>query len=181
MTMLFRTFIGLSIIWALLLSPAAVGEAEAQAQNRVDAKRDWSVFVAGEGANRICWIVTRPTKSVALRGGQQVSVNRGEIFLMVAVRPADNVANEISFTSGYPFKKGSEVEAKVGSAAFTLFTDGENAWLSGPDQDAKLVASFRKGLNATVKGVSSRGTTTVDTFSLLGFTAALESAQTRCK
>jgi hypothetical protein len=31
-----------------------------------------------------------------------------------------------------------------------------------------------------VTGVSSRGTTTKDTFSLLGFTAALDEAERRC-
>ena len=164
------------LVAGLLALPAA-----AQVQNRVDAKDDWSVFVAGEGEQKICWIVTRPTKSVALRGGKQVSVNRGEIFLMVAVRPADGVENEVSFTSGYPFRKGSEVEVEVGSDSFTMFTDGENAWLEGPGQDAEAVAAFKRGLDTTVEGVSSRGTTTVDTFSLIGFTAALGVAQDRCE
>jgi hypothetical protein len=32
-----------------------------------------------------------------------------------------------------------------------------------------------------VSGVSSRGTTTEDTFSLMGFTAALNDAEARCR
>jgi len=38
----------------------------------------------------------------------------------------------------------------------------------------------RLGADAVVTGVSSRGTTTRDTVSLFGFTAAVEDAQARC-
>jgi hypothetical protein len=62
-----------------------------------------------------------------------------------------------------------------------MFTDGENAWAPTPADDSQLVKAFRAGVDVIVEGVSTRGTTTVDTFSLLGFTAALESAQGRCK
>jgi hypothetical protein len=39
---------------------------------------------------------------------------------------------------------------------------------------------MKRGSNAIVTAVSSRGTTTKDTFSLLGFTAAVEDAEARC-
>lgn len=151
-----------------------------QTQSRVDAKRDWSIFEAPQAGGKICWIVSRPTKSAALRGGKQVGVNRGDIFLMVAVRPADDVKNEVSFIAGYPFKKGSEVETQVGSTTISLFTDGENAWAPSPADDDRLVAAFERGVDVQLRGTSARGTTTVDTFSLLGFTAALDAARERC-
>ena len=44
-----------------------------------------------------------------------------------------------------------------------------------------MVASMRRGSTAVVTGVSSRGTTTVDNFSLSGFTAAVNEAESRCK
>jgi len=40
---------------------------------------------------------------------------------------------------------------------------------------------MKAGSSAIVTGRSARGTVTKDTFSLLGFTAALEEAATRCK
>ena len=43
-----------------------------------------------------------------------------------------------------------------------------------------IVAALRRGSTATVTGVSARGTTTVDTFSLSGFTAAVGDAEKRC-
>ncbi|MGF1500178.1 MAG: invasion associated locus B family protein [Paracoccaceae bacterium] len=177
---IFHVFAAMAAI-CVAVTPAAV----AQTQTRVDASRDWSVFEATQNGTKVCWIVSMPTKSVALRGGNQVEVRRGDIFLMVAnrvseSRPGENATNEVNFVAGYPFKAGSEVEVTVGSESFTMFTDGENAWTPSPSEDQKLVSAFRRGVNARVEGVSSRGTTTVDTFSLLGFTAALESATGRC-
>ncbi|MEM9783444.1 MAG: invasion associated locus B family protein [Pseudomonadota bacterium] len=165
---------------AAMAVTVTAGAAIALTANRVDAKRDWSIFEAEGESGKVCWIVTQPKSSAAFRDGKSVEVRRGDIFLMVAVRPAENVTNEVSFIAGYPFQQGTTVEAKVGSAEFTMFTDGENAWPRSADEDDDVVGAFRRGSNAEVRGVSSRGTTTVDTFSLLGFTAALRTATDRC-
>jgi hypothetical protein len=159
---------------ALLVTVPAAG------QTRVDAKKDWSIFEAGEGGSKVCWIVSQPKSTSATRGGQTVQVNRGDIFLMVAVRPADDVRNEVSYLSGYPFKEGSNVTVTVGSNNYTLFTNGENAWTQSGAEDDQITAAFRAGADARVTGESSRGTTTRDVFSLSGFTAALDAARQRC-
>lgn len=171
-------FVLLAVCLAIVAGPYS---AAAQTQQRVDAKKDWSIFQAGSNNQKVCWIVSQPTKTAAYRNGKTVSVQRGDIFLMVSIRPADGVKSEISFLSGYPFKKGSEVKAVVGSDNFTLFTEGENAWAPSSEDDASLVAAFRAGASARIEGESSRGTKTVDTFSLSGFTAALDAAAALCK
>jgi len=157
----------------------------AVAQDRVDAKKDWSIFVSGEGAKKVCWIVSQPTKKVAKNpAGRVIPVQRSDIFLMVAVRKADGVKNEVSFLSGYPFQKGSKVSIVVatrgGKSTYTLFTDGENAWTASSADDDALTKAFRAGRTAVVTGKSGRGNTTIDTFSLSGFTAAIRSAAQRC-
>jgi hypothetical protein len=40
---------------------------------------------------------------------------------------------------------------------------------------------MRRGAEAKVTGLSTRGTTTIDTFSLIGFTAAVTEAEERCR
>ncbi|MEM0942948.1 MAG: invasion associated locus B family protein [Pseudomonadota bacterium] len=176
----FRFIIKAVAVAVVTAMPLIGSGAQAQTQSRVEAHRDWAVFEAGEGAQKVCWIVSLPTEKTATRGGKPADVNRGDIFLMVAVRPADGVKNEVSYISGYPFKQGSEVGVQVGSRGFTLFTEGENAWLPTPAEDDQAVAAFRAGATARITGLSSRGTTTVDTFSLSGFTAAIRSATRRC-
>ena len=167
---------------AIALGVTAGGAA---AQSRVDAKKDWSIFEATSSGAKVCWIVSQPTKKVAKRGGKEVTVKRSDIFLMVAVRKADKVKNEVSFLAGYPFKTGSKVEVRVvsskGNSSYEMFTDGENAWTRSPTEDDKLTAAFKDGREAILSGTSKRGTVTTDWFSLQGFTAAIEAAQDRCK
>ncbi len=171
----------IALLAGVLTGVVGPGAAGAQTQQRVDAKKDWSIFQAGAEGQKVCWIVSQPTRTAAFRNGKSVQVQRGDIFLMISIRPADGVTSEVSFLSGYPFKKGSEVKVSVGGKKFTLFTEGENAWAPSTKDDAALVDAFRRGARAKVRGVSTRGTKTIDTFSLSGFTAALAAASDLCK
>jgi hypothetical protein len=167
---------------AVCLALAGAGPAFAQSAERVAAHTDWAVFVAGNPKE--CYIVSPPTNSVARRDGSPTEVNRGDIRLFVAFRPGEGVSNEVSFTGGYPFREGSTVTLEVGSDRFAMGPGagdaGEWAWTS-PDEDANAVAALKRGANAKLTGTSSRGTTTIDTFSLMGFTAAVQDAEARCK
>jgi hypothetical protein len=170
----------IALVAAALLGAFGHGPAPAQVQESVGSEDDWSIFEASANGSKVCWIASQPTKSAAYRDGKLVEVRRGDIFLMVSVRPNDGVKNEVSFISGYPFKSGSEVETKVGDKSFTMFTEGENAWAQSSADDDAIVNAFRAGVDAKVEGISSRGTRTVDTFSLIGFTAALDKAASLC-
>ena len=47
--------------------------------------------------------------------------------------------------------------------------------------DKEIITAMKRGAKAVITGRSSRGTKTEDTFSLKGFTAAVEDASKRCK
>lgn len=170
------------LIAVMVMGSAWSGAAFAQTEyERTTATRDWSVFQAGEGASKVCWTLSKPKKSEARRGGARATVNRGDIYLMVAVRPAQGVRNEVSTVIGYTFRDKSTVRVDIGSGTFSMFTDGANAWLENAAADDQMVAAMKRGADAVLTGVSSRGTTTIDTYSLLGFTAALDEAQRLCR
>ena len=59
-------------------------------------------------------------------------------------------------------------------------TEGERAWPRDPRDDNKLVRAMKGGLNMVVTGRSTRGTKTTDTYSLLGFTAAMNAIDKAC-
>lgn len=149
-----------------------------ESSNRVAAKTDWSVFVEENPTE--CWGVSSPKTTVNSRDGKPVSVTRGDILLFVTFRPGAGAAGEVSFTGGYPFAGGSTVTVEVGDSSFELFTEGEWAWPASPEDDAKLVTALKRGSEAKLTARSSRGTRTEDTFSLMGFTAAMEEAEQRC-
>lgn len=156
----------------------AAGLAQAQeSSNRVDVKTDWSVFA--ETSPKECWGVSSPKETVNSRDGKPVSVRRGDILLFVTYRP--NAAGEISFTGGYPFATGSTVSLDVDGTRFELISDGEWAWPGTKDDDATILAAMKKGTTAVLSARSGKGTQTKDTFSLRGFTAAVDEASKRCK
>ncbi len=173
--------------WVKVLAVAvgslwAVGaQAQATSENQVAAMTNWSVFEHKEADKRECWAVSTATQSVNTRDGQVVAVNRSEILLMVSYVPTENAQGQVGFTGGYPFAGGSTVTLEIGGTNYVLITDGEWAWPASPGDDAKIVAAMKRGADATLSARSSRGTKTADTFSLLGFTAAVEDADKRCK
>lgn len=152
--------------------------AAAQTANRVEAFRDWSVFTADDNGP-VCWIATEPKSSEARRGGSVVSVRRGDIYLMVAVRPRQGVESEVSFVAGYPIRPNSEPRVQIGSDRLEMFVEGEHAW-PRPEDDAEMIRAMRAGVTAVVTAVSARGTQTTDRFSLLGFTDAFDKARELC-
>lgn len=162
---------------ALVLNgPALAQETDAL----VSVQTDWSVFNPPEEPKE-CFAVTQPKETVNTKDGQPVSVQRSEIRLFVTFRPGAGAAGEISFTGGYPFAPGSTVNVAIDGATFELFTDGEWGWPGSTTDDAALLAAMKKGTTAVMTAQSAKGTKTVDTFSLRGFTAALTEAEARCK
>ena len=100
---------------------------------------------------------------------------------MVFFRPGASVSGQVAFSGGYPFANGSTVSVDISGTTFELFTEGEWAWPATAADDAKMVTAMKRGANAVLTAVSTRGTSTKDTFPLLGFTAACEDAERRCQ
>lgn len=148
-----------------------------ESTNVVANATDWSVFVDGDPQE--CWGVSKPKETVNSKDGAPVSVRRGEILLFVTYRKG-GAQGEISFSGGYPFAGGSTVALQVDDKQFDLFTNGEWAWPASPEEDATIMAALKAGGSAKLTGRSGRGTQTEDTFSLLGFTAAVDEAAKRC-
>jgi hypothetical protein len=171
--------IALGVVGALaLLAPAGAMAQEEQSTNRVAAETDWSVFVEDDPTE--CWAVSQPKETVNTRDGRVVAVRRGEILLFTFFRPGAGIEGQVTFTGGYPFAEGSTVNVNIGGTEFELYTDGEWAWPATPEDDRRIIAAMKAGADAVLTARSTRGTTTKDTFSLMGYTAALEEAQRRC-
>lgn len=172
MTLLTKGILGASLL-ALTLSGTAFAQVST---NRVAANTDWSVFV--EGTPPECWGVSAPKETVNTKDGKPAQVRRGDILLFITFRPG--AKGEVSFTGGYPFAPGSTVGLDVGGTKFDLFSDGEWAWAGSPDDDAKIIEALKAGSSAVLTAKSAKGTQTQDTFSLSGFSAAVDEASKRC-
>ncbi len=175
-----RFYSGLLTASLLLSGAGAFAQGAEESTNLVNSETDWSVFVEDDPTQ--CWVVSTPASWQATRDGQDVTqdVNRGEIMMFVTFWPSQDRLGEVSFTGGYPFADGSTVQVAIGSSTFDLFTEGEMAWALSVQDDNRIITAMRGGAEAVLTAESSRGTQTQDTFSLLGFTAAVEDAEVRC-
>ena len=135
----------------------------------------WESQYSGKGKDKICFAVSIPTKM------SPANLNRAESRIFVTFRPNDGVSNEISVTNGYPFKKKSNVNVNVGNAQFKFETKGNFAWMTSLDDELKMIRAMKKANKAQVIGVSSRGNKTRDTYSMMGFTDAYNTARKNCK
>jgi invasion protein IalB len=157
-----------------LLALLLTGPAAAQAIERLSNHRDWSAFRYKEDGENVCYMASSPKKA------EGDYTQRGDVFAIVTHRPASNRIGEISINAGYTYKKDSSVRLKIGSKNWDLFTDGSSAWAPSAQDDKAIVKAMRAGSSMVVKGTSSRGTLTTDTYSLLGFSKALGAIDKAC-
>lgn len=152
----------------------------AQQLQSVSSSKDWTVFV-DQNNSKHCYVASAPSSKKAVRDGKVVEVNRGDIRLYVGVK---NGATEPSFMAGYPLANDKAVGVKIGGKTWSYLTNpssnAEFAWPQ-PQNDSEIINAMKAGVDVEVTAQSQRGTTTVDNFSLSGFTKAFNAAVERCK
>ncbi len=159
---------------ALLIALVALPVAQAQGIKTIGIFGDWSAFQFSEDGNPACYMSSEPTKAT---GNYK---KRGEVFAIITHRPAEKRIGEVSIIAGYTSQKDSAVKVAIGTQGFELFTQDDGAWAPDAATDKKLVRAMKKGNRMVVKGTSSRGTPTTDTFSLKGFTKAYNAIGKAC-
>lgn len=148
--------------------------ANAQAPELIGNYGDWAAYSFAENGNKVCYMVSQPKKA---EGNYS---KRGDVFALVTHRPGENTKNVFSYITGYTFKEGSDVTVNVNDERYTLFTQKDMAWTPDQSTDNKMTDALRKGSNMIVKGTSSRGTLTTDTFSLKGSGGAHDAISKAC-
>ena len=138
---------------------------------------DWGAYTATPGGKKICFALAKP-KSAETRPPDRP---RNEPYMFISSRPAEKVANEVSIIVGYPFKTSTEATAEVGATTFALYTQGDGAWIKNAGEEAHMVDAMRQGESVVVKGMSSHGTQSTDTYSLQGLSEALDRVAQECK
>lgn len=134
----------------------------------------WWAYSEGAGDNRVCYAGSRPSKKEGKVPG------RRDAYLLVTNRPGQKAAGEISLSSGYPFKDGSDAVASVGDKKFKMFTRGDNAWTYDAQADKAMLGALKSGKQIVVKGTAKTGQLTTDTYSLGGFPKALAAIDKAC-
>ncbi len=137
---------------------------------------DWGAYTANPGGKKICFAIAKPTSAETKPPNRP----RNQPYMFITTRPSDKVVNEISVAIGYPFKSGSESTIVIGSTTYALYTEGDGAWIKNAAEESHMIDEMRSAESAVVKGVSSRGTLTTDTYSLRGIAQALDRVGQEC-
>lgn len=138
---------------------------------------DWGAYTASPGGKKICFAIAKPTTAETKPPNRP----RDQAYMFITTRPADKVSNEVSIAIGYPLKVGSEASIEVGPTTFALYTQGDGAWIKNTAEQAHMVELMRQGDTAVVKGESTRGTQSTDTYSLKGLSEALDRVAQECQ
>ena len=163
-------FSGLAAPLVLAAVLAAPLPAMAQDGEVIGESGRWTAFRAGSDDKLVCFITSEPTKFE----GNYDRDNRGETRVFVTHHgPETEDRSVVSSVAGYRFKEGEEVVFDIDGKKFTLFSVETRAWATQPKQDKELTRAMKRGKRLKVTGVSSRGNTTIDTYSLTGFTKAM--------
>ena len=158
----------------LVLLAAAPRIGQAQEVEYLGTNRDWHAFQYVENGNRVCYMASRPLEE---EGDYTV---RGDVFVLVTHRPAENSRDVVSFIAGYSFASDREVSVTIGGDTFRLFTEDDTAWARDEATDRRLIQAMRRGADMVVRGTSARGTLTTDTYSLFGFSATYSQIGEAC-
>ena len=121
--------------------------------------------------NDYCYIGSAPTQSDLPEGKK-----RGDVYILV-YKINKKLEAIVQINSGYPYKADEAVNVRIDKKNYEFYADQDSAWTNN---DSEVIYAMKKGINLTVFGISSRGTKTIDTYTLNGFTTAYNQLTKDC-
>ena len=152
--------------------------AAADAPTLLGAFSGWSAFQSSTADGKTCYVMAQPKSS------EPKKAVRDPIYFLISDWPRRKAKAEMQIIPGYKYKDGSPVTAQVGAQKVAFFAQNTagsgSAWVKDSADETRLADAMRRGSQVVVTGVSQRGTTTRDTYSLDGLGTALDRIHTAC-
>jgi hypothetical protein len=172
-------------------------EAAANKPALVASYGDWSVFQSQAGKSHICYTLAQPKERAP------ADIKRDPAYAFISERPSERVRNEVSFIMGFEVSgpppaadskdkkkpdtkdrksrnEGVSPTAVIGDAEFELLPKGNDVWVKNAAEESQLIDEMRKGAKLTIKAASKKGNVTIDSYSLSGFSQAIDRALKDC-
>jgi hypothetical protein len=137
---------------------------------------DWGAYLAQGGKDKTCYALGQPKDRQP-----KAKLKDTSAYLFISSRPAEGVRNEVAINLGYATKDGSAATADIDGDGWELVTKGQNAWVKDQSKEKEFVGALRGGSKLIVKASSSKGTSTIDTYTLKGLSDALARVAQECK
>ncbi|WP_395661615.1 invasion associated locus B family protein [Aestuariivirga sp.] len=163
-----------AIALTLLVVLSGIAQADTEPK-QIGVFDDWLAYSYDAADSKVCYISSTPKAS------EPKNAKRDPAFFLVTHMPGRKppVKGEVSTIIGYPFKEGQIVKLSIDEQNYEMFSKGDTAWVD-TGSDKKVVAAMKAGKSLKIEGTSWRGTRTVDTYSLIGISAALDAIDKAC-
>ena len=117
--------------------------------------------------NDWCYIGSLPIKS-----DLPETKKRGENYILV-YKIIGSDQNIVQVEAGYQYNLDKDIIVKIDNTSFDFYSTEDSSETAWTDNDEKVIYAMKKGLELVLIGQSNRGTKTKDTYTLKGFTSAL--------
>ncbi|MBE6456206.1 MAG: hypothetical protein E7014_07175 [Alphaproteobacteria bacterium] len=132
----------------------------------------WRAFKGVQDGKKTCFMAATPLHT---------SKKRDDVYLTVSRHPDDKQYNVITMMLGAPYRKGTTPTIGVDkNKVVAMFTNDDKAYIEKATIEKQIINQMIEGNVVRTQGRSQRGTNLKDTFSLKGFTRALEAITKEC-
>ena len=121
-----------------------------------------------------CYIGSLPLKS-----DLPETKKRGDNYILV-YKILGSDANIVQVEAGYKYNLNKDIAVKIDNTFFSFYSTEDSSETAWTNDDDKVIYAMKKGLELVLSGESSRGTITNDTYTLKGFTAAINKLNKDC-
>jgi hypothetical protein len=181
---------------------------EAAKPNLVATFGEWNVFVSQTAKGRICYVLAQPKTrepaslkrdpGYAFISDRPSEGVRNEVSFIMGFDVSGGATTEAKTDEKPDSKpkvkpvKVSKSEAKgkakatatplaiVGDETFDLLPKGANLWVKNAARESALIAEMKKGVQLEIKATSLKGNDSTDSYSLAGFSQAMDRLQKEC-
>lgn len=159
-----------------LILVLAVGQAGfAQSVQSLGDFKAWSAYSTVKSATNLCFSHSKPVDI------EPKLDDMGSPYFYVTHRPNEGVRYEINLVAGFDFQMDSLAAVQIGGKSYSMFTQGDAAWLEDVSQSADMASAMRRGSTMVVEGINERGTKVRMVFSLSGATASMRAIDNACR
>ena len=149
-------------------------QVNAEEVKKMGTHKDWETYIVKSNSGKVCFAQSKPVL-------QSPKKNIRDARLFISFRPAENITNEISITSGYEYNNKNSITAISGKNKYKFDIVQESfAWMTSNKLEKKMIKIMQKGSRIMVTGYNQKGSQTIDHYSLLGFTKAYKATKANC-
>ncbi|APE28391.1 invasion associated locus B family protein [Aurantiacibacter gangjinensis] len=131
---------------------------------------DWGAFRDSQVPR--CYAIAAAQPSQSRRDHQP--------FATVGTWPDRQVRGQVHFNLSRNLSSNPRLRLAIGGQRFDLTGGGNDAWATGPQDDAAIVAAFRAGSRMSISATDNRGNRFTDRYSLQGAATAMDAASVGC-